>query len=527
MRAYSDSIGHVSDEMAVAFGPADQSISLRTLLPNAKFFQADDILVTRLALDVAQATEGDLVVCPAGIDDPVNFAAQALARGVAAILTEQILPCPLPQAVVADTSEAACAIADRIEAQPSTRLLTIGVIGDSGKTSAALMITHLLRRSGIRTGYETDLGGSDGIVQTVAEQAPTNGVQWIARMAAARDSGCGAMVVDLSNPQSLADTEIGWDLIVITGADAGPSTSMTRSTFGPDPITEVLEQAKSDAVVIVPADHPKLLRRVRRSGLRSLTYGLRRPADLSAKVFDEQAGETTLMVSCGDETALMKTGHCGEAFALNSLAAIAVGRLLETPLTEAVDCVAATPTIPGRMQRLARWGEAAVVIDAAGTPERVAGTLRTLRRQRVPGGKLWCLLTIGPEANPGAEANSGASCTGERLARIGRSVERFADRFVLTSQDNHKSTFLASAHAVLDGFKEVASARLVADSTRAIRWVVEQAGPNDTILVFAGDHCRTPAERRRCAQELEQRVEDARREFADAHEDEPMILRMS
>lgn len=522
MRANLDQSGHANGDLAAAIGPADQAISLRQTIPLAKFFQCEDISIARLALRVSDAMAGDLVVCRTGVDDPVALAAQALARGAAGVLTEQILPCPLPQAVVADAVEAACQIANRIERNPAAELLTIGVIGDAGKTSTAMLIAGLLKRIGVRTAFETELGSGDGIVQSVPTAALSDGIELISRLAAARDAGCGAMVIDLSGVAPGSSYDVRWDMLVITGADAGPGTSMARSHFGPDPLTLALEQAKQDAVVILPSDRPKLVRRVADAGLHCLTYGLRRPADLSAKVFDEQPGETTLLVSCGDETALMRTGHCGEAFALNSLAAIAVGRLLETPLATAVDHVAKLPTIPGRMQRLSSWDTAAVVIDAAGTPERVSGTLRTLRRQRVRGGKLWCVLVI---SDPGSDAVA-ALVDADRFSRFGRAVERFADRVVLTSAEDFKPTFLASAHAVLDGFQDVAAARLVADQARAIGWAVRHAAPEDTIVIFTGDQCRTPSARRLCAQNLERVVEEARQDPAVRHRTETSILKM-
>lgn len=522
MRAHPDQSGYADGDVVAAIGPAEQAISLRQALPLAKFFQCEDISIARLALQVSEARAGDLVVCRTGVDDPVALAAQALARGAAGVLTEQILPCPLPQAVVGDAVEAACQIANRIEGHPATELLTIGVIGDAGKTSTAMLIAGLLKRIGVRTAFETELGSGDGIVQSVSTSAIRDGIELISRLAAARDAGCGAMVIDLSGVAPGAAYDVRWDMLVVTGTDAGPATSMARSHFGPDPLTVALEQAKQDAVVILPSDRPKLIRRVADAGLHCLTYGMRRPADLSAKVFDEQPGETTLLVSCGDETALMRTGHCGEAFALNSLAAIAVGRLLETPLAAAVDHVAKLPTIPGRMQRLSSWDTAAVVIDAAGTPERVSGTLRTLRRQRVRGGKLWCVLVL---SDPGSDA-VGTLVDADRFSRYGRAVERFADRIVLTSVEEAKPTFLASAHAVLDGFQDVAAARLVADQARAIGWAVQHAAPEDSIVIFAGDHCRTPSARRLCAQNLERLVEQARQDPAVRQRAETSILKM-
>jgi len=505
-----------------SFGPTAETVSLRKLLPHAKFFQCDDITVSRLVLNIAEAGPGDLVVFRTGVDDPVAIAAQALARGVTGILTEQLLPCPLPQAVVDETVDAECLIADRIEGHPSDSLLTIAVIGDAGKTSTALMIAGLLKRIGIRTAYETDLGDSDGIVQNVAATHATRS-DLIAKIAAARDASCGAIVVELPEGAANHGHGVRWDLVVITGAEAGPTTSMERPDFGPDPLAFVLERAKRDAVVIAPADHPKLSRRIAQSGLRQVTYGTRRPAELSAKVFDEQPGETTLMVSFGDETAMMRTQHCGEANALNALAAIAVGLLLETPLTDAVEAVAKTPTIPGRMQRLPGRDSAAVVIDAGGSPERVAGTLRTLRRQRTNGGKLWCIFTLG---KCGAQPNS-VVLDSDRFARSGRYLERFADRIVLTSSDDAKPTFLASAHAVLDGFKEVALARLVADPGRAIDWAIRHAAPHDTILIITAVSSRVPSDRRQSTQELVRRIDLARSTTPHTHDNGPQILKMT
>ena len=378
-----------------------------------------------------------------------------MARGASAILTDQLLPCPLPQAIVGDVELAACEVMNALCGRPSEQLMVIGVVGNAGKTTTALMIAGILRGLGVRTAYETDLGSSDGIVQSVDPQSKSRGAALISRMADARDAGCRASVVEFSAETAAAHAGIAFDLLIVTGS-ATAATSGIEKSFGPDPLTIALEHLAQDAVVIVPADHPKLVRRVDDAGCRRLTYGLRRQADLSAKVFDSQPGETTLMVSCGDETAAMETKHCGEAMAMNQLAAIAVAMLLETTLADSVEMVSQLPGIPGRMQRI--WGidSAAVVLDAGGDWTRVATTLRTLRQQRC-GGKLWCVMTLEPATSAAAE---------ESLAICGRLIERYSDRVVLTSTDEHKTTFLQTAHCLLDGFREVTVARLVADRQR-------------------------------------------------------------
>jgi len=265
------------------------------------------------------------------------------------------------------------------------------------------------------------------------------------------------------------------------------------------------------------------VQRVEESGLRRLSYGLRRDADISAKLFDQQPGTTTLMVTCGDETAAMETVHCGEAMAMNSLAAVAVGRLLGTPLTEAIAAISRLPMIPGRMQRLSSYDTAAVVIDAASTPEQLAITLRTLRQQQPARGKLWCLLTLG---SPPADTEDETQQIEHQLARSGQLIERFSQRVVLTSTFAAKPTFLRSAHAVLDGFKNVALARLITDPIGAVQWAVAKAAPEDTILVVTADEGVSPYERRKSLLALEAAVEQARESAEVQRYRAPMTLAM-
>jgi UDP-N-acetylmuramoyl-L-alanyl-D-glutamate--2,6-diaminopimelate ligase len=498
------------------------SVSVKRLLPSAKFFQCQDITIKSFAAEVVDAAPGDVVCYHTGKDDPIVFAATALARGASAILTEQMLPCPLPQAIVGDAVEASCVVTSTLNGNPYQQMLTIGVVGDSGKTSTALMIAGLLRKIGIRTAYETDLGCSDGIVQSSPETATARGLALVEKVIEARDASAGAIVIEYSGSDPGATGGLKLDVLVVTGADSALQDAPHDTHYGPDALTVALEQTKQDAVVIVPSDHPKWIRRIDDIGLRRVTYGLRRAADVSAKVFEELPGETTLMVTCGDETAAMQTRHCGEPMALNALAALAVGILIETPLHQAIAAICDLPQIPGRMQRITGFDTAAVVIDAGGSAQRLSGTLRTLRRQRRRSGKLWCLLAL-----DGTAADHGRTIRGDQsYPSIGRAVERFADRIILTSTDRSKSSFLKASHEVLDGFKDVAVARLVADQTKAIRWALSHAEPWDTILIVSDSSDPTAASRRRAIQRIETLVQQILNSDEVKREELPATIKM-
>lgn len=492
MRTNSNFGGHSSNDPQL-----DEVVcaSLRQLFPTATFFQCEDVNASDVALTIDQMREGATAVFRSGEDDPVEFAAMALATGVAAILTDQLLPCPLPQVIVLDVEMAAAELINELAGRPGLQLMMIGVVGNAGKTTTALMVAGVLRGLGIRTAYETDLGSSDGIVQSVDEQKVPRGATLVQRIADARDSACGAAVVEFSSEVAAAHSGIAFDLLVVTGSTSHSGLLKAESQFGPDPLSVALEHLATDGVVIVPADHPRLVRHVDDTGHKRITYGLRREAELSAKVFDNQPGETTLMVSCGDETAMMETKHCGEAMAMNQLAAIAVAMLLETSLCEAIELVCRLPIVPGRMQRIAGFDSAAIVLDAGGDFARISTTLRTLRQQR-SGGKLWCVMTL----------DQSAPNTGDDSAICGRLIERYADRVILTSTEENKPHFLQSAHGLLDGFREVTVARLVADRQRAIQWVMQHAAPSDTILVLGGVEGDNARARRSRIQTLEAMV---------------------
>ncbi|MGV3483324.1 MAG: hypothetical protein ACO1RT_02765, partial [Planctomycetaceae bacterium] len=82
--------------------------SLRQLFPTASFFQCQDVIASELTVTADDIRPGSVAIFRTGNDEPVEFSAVALANGAGAILTDQLLPCPLPQVIVGDVELAAC-----------------------------------------------------------------------------------------------------------------------------------------------------------------------------------------------------------------------------------------------------------------------------------------------------------------------------------------------------------------------------------------------------------------------------------
>ncbi|QEG42624.1 glutamate ligase domain-containing protein [Roseimaritima ulvae] len=449
--------------------------SLRQLFPTARFIGGEDILVSRLATGATPCRRGDLVVIDCATVDPQQRIADALARGAAGILCEQLMPCPLPQCLVPDALAATALVADAIAGNPTRDVFTVGVIGQAGKTTTALLVAAALRAAGIRTAYCTDLGSCDGVLQMTPKQpaqTPTQYTQWLADT---RDCGCATAVLELSDTM-LANhclEPLRLDLLVVTG---NPGRT---GDFGPHQLQAALDHLSPSGMAVVSADSPQALRMVTDAGVQRLTYGMRNDADVSGKIFEQMPGETTLLVTAGDTTATMETGLTGAAMAANQLAAVAVGMLTELTLPAAIEAIRSVKQIPGRMDRIPGYDAASVVLDVADSASRLSETLRGLRRER-QGGRLWCVMAA-PANAPEMEC-----------AAMGRAAERFADQVIYTSGEAGKESFLQSAHAMLDGVNKPACPRLVAGRRRAIEWAIAHAAPQDTIVVVGGFASTSP-----------------------------------
>ncbi len=454
-------------------------LSLRDIFPIARFFGSEDIVVSGVAQASATCSVGQLVVYRIGTDDPMRVVADALARGAAGIMTEQLLPCSLPQCIVGDVEIALAKLASFQQDRPDRKLLTIGVVGSAGKTTTALLIANMLRSSGYRAAYQTDLGDCDGIVQkTSKEKVPANTaiVGWVSE---AVDAGSQVAIIEMSDQavrQGGYDA-IEFDILVVAGS------GIRQSDFGPSGVQSALDLLARDGVVIAPSEDPKTLTLVRDAGAKLLTYSVRSTADITAKIFDQSGGMTTLMVNHQETTAMMETSLCGAANANNQLAATLVGLLLGHPIDQIVEHLSRMRDVPGRGQRLIEYGQATVVIDAGGSPDRVAGALRTQRSMKADG-RLWCVLAI--DSNDSRET----------LSQYGSLLERFTDQPIVTARSGAKQGFMSASHAVLDGVQKCAAIRLVADRRSAIEWAISESNPNDTIMIITGQSGLTANQQR-------------------------------
>src|ERR1700677_1936592 len=119
--------------------------------------------ITGLAYDSRAVAPGSLFFCVEGFQsDGHDFAAQALARGAAALVLERPLGLGVPEVLVPSARAAMGPVAVRFYGDPSAELQVVGVTGTNGKTTTAFLLKALLEAAAEGSG-----GGGCGLLGTV------------------------------------------------------------------------------------------------------------------------------------------------------------------------------------------------------------------------------------------------------------------------------------------------------------------------------------------------------------------------
>ena len=103
------------------------SISLRALLPEARFFGGQDVCFTSCVTDARRCRPGDLYAALVSAErDGHEGAAEAVSRGATAVLGERLLPVNVPVCVVPHSSQAYGRVCQRLAGDPGETLHVTG-----------------------------------------------------------------------------------------------------------------------------------------------------------------------------------------------------------------------------------------------------------------------------------------------------------------------------------------------------------------------------------------------------------------
>ncbi|MGQ9692480.1 MAG: Mur ligase family protein [Thermaceae bacterium] len=449
-------------------------MTLRDLL--APYGAFPPLSVRGLALDSRQVEPGFLFFALPGIPlphrkplDGHDFIPEALRRGAVAVVGEKPLSLPVPYLQVKDGRKVLAEVAARFYGHPQKRLRLLGVTGSKGKSTTAALFHHLLGGEaallstvGFRFGKEE----APGVGHFTTPEAP----EVYRFLAQAVGRGLTHAVLEVSSHGlALKRVEgLSYEVGVFTNFYPDDHLDFHGSE-------EAYFQAKA---LLLQRSQEKVVSRALLDRLPPgayLTFG--KGGEVQAEEVLEGADglEFTLHTPWGKGRARLPL--LGVYNLDNALAALSAALLLGLPLELLLERLSTFPGLPGRME-VVRQGPFRVVIDFAHTGRSLEAALQTLRKTTQ--GRLLLLVGAAGERDP------------NRRKEIARAASRLADWSVFTEEDHRSEPLEAILMAMAEeARKEGGRFTLVPDRREAIRTVLREARPGDTVLLAGKGHERT------------------------------------
>jgi UDP-N-acetylmuramoyl-L-alanyl-D-glutamate--2,6-diaminopimelate ligase len=443
-------------------------MTLREVLGDAGR-HAPPVEVNDLAYDNRLVTPGTLFFCVPGFTrDGHDFAADAVARGAAALVVQRPLGLGVPEVRVDDVRAAMAPAAARLNGDPTARLRAVGITGTNGKTTSAFLVRGLLEAAGRRTGL---VGTVNAVVagreRAMARTTP-EAIDLQRMFAEMLEGGDEAVVMEVSSHAlelHRADA-IHWAVAVFT--------NLTQDHLDFHPTMEDYYAAKrrlfetGPEVAVINVDDPYGARLA--AGLpQAVTFGIDAPeAQLRATGIASDAGGSTF--TAGGMT--LRSPLPGRFNVLNVLGAVAAVRALGVDDATIATALPHAARVPGRFEPVDEGQPFGVLVDYAHTPDSLDNVLRAARP--LAEGRLIVVFGAGGDRDRAKRPLMGA------VAR-----ER-ADVVVVTSDNPRSEDPEAIIAAIAEGSGP--DAEVIVDRRAAIEWAVATAEPGDLVVVAGKGH---------------------------------------
>ena len=434
---------------------------------------AADVEIGGLAFDNRVVEPGTLFFCVPGFTrDGHDYAADAVARGAAALVVERELDVGVPQVRVPSARAAMAPIAARFCGDPTARLQVVGVTGTNGKTTSCFLIRELLEAGGLPTALlgtvKSVIGGREATLERTTPEA-IELQRAFAAMVQAGDRACAMEVSSHALELHRADA-IHWDVAVFT--------NLTQDHLDFHPTMEdyflakrrLFERAAQEGGTLVINVDDRYGRRLARDFPQAVTTGIEHDAAVRATDVRSTLTGSTFRL----DGAELHTPLPGRFNVANVLGAVAAARALGVADDTIRAALPRAGRVPGRFEPVDEGQGFAVLVDYAHTPDSLENVLRAARE-----------LTTGRVI-----VAFGAGGDRDRTKRplMGRAAALLADEVIVTSDNPRSEDPDAIIAEILAGIEDRDRVRTEPDRARAIALAVDLARDGDVVVVAGKGH---------------------------------------
>ena len=445
--------------------------------------------------DSRQVRPGSLFVAMRGQRSNGHaFLQEALERGAVAVVIEEsagkpVLKAGVPVIQVRDARVALARLAERFYGYPSSRLRVIGVTGTNGKTTVTYVIRSILQSAGCRTGLlgtvAYDLAGEAmPSTHTTPESHILQGL-----LAQLVEKGAGYVVMEVSSHALTLNRVDGCEF------DVAIFTNLTQDHLDFHHTMEGYFESKRKLFLSLTSSSRKTVpkravinqddvwgRRLIDSVTAPVwTYGLDRPADLTAKDLHGSLDGLTFTAVTPEGSFPVRSGLVGRYNVYNLLAAIGAALHLGIPSERIQQGIESLSGVPGRFERLDSGEGFKVIVDFAHTEDALDRLLRTLTE--LASGRVITVFGCGGDRDRG------------KRAPMGRVAARYSDVVVITSDNPRSEDPVGIMKEVEVGVREGSALKkdpiqvmTIVDRQEAIEQALSLARPGDAVVLAGKGH---------------------------------------
>jgi UDP-N-acetylmuramoyl-L-alanyl-D-glutamate--2,6-diaminopimelate ligase len=410
--------------------------------------------VRDLAYDARAVTPEALFFCvPGERFDGHDFAADAVARGAAALVVERALEVEVPQLVVESARRAMAPAADEFFGRPTEELQVAGITGTTGKTTTAYLLHAILEAAGRRPALlgtvESRIGDERRpAVRTTAEAIDLQ--RWFREMLDAGNETC-----------AMEATSHGSELHRLDGVRFAVLvfTNLTHEHLDFHRTMERYFEAKRR---LFAPDVPAAVnvgdaygRRLAEEFPHALTFGFADDAEVKP-----------------DAVAGVDLKLRGRFNVENALGALAAARLLGVDEDAIVAGIESVRAVPGRFEEVDEGQPFRVIVDYSHKPDALANVLAAARE--LTGGKLLCVFGCGGDRDR------------EKRPVMGEIAAELADVAIVTSDNPRSEDPLAIVAEIVAGGG--GKLEVEPDRRAAIEQAIDLAGSGDVVVIAGKGH---------------------------------------
>ena len=435
--------------------------------------------ITTLVYDSRKVEKDSAFVCISGaVCDGHDFAQEVAKKGAAVLFVEKDVEVP-EEVTVIRVQNTRLALAQTSAAyfrHPAKELITIGITGTKGKTTATYMVRSILEASGFKTGL---IGTIETIIgEEKIPSANTTPESYVVQESFRKIAGCKCVVMEVSS-QGLMLHRVGGFIF-----DYGIFTNLEPDHIGPNEHKDLQDYIHCKSLLfrqckqgIFNADDSHLEEILKGHTCEVETYGFSANADMCASdvhLFDKGGSLGVAYHMSGLLDMDVEIDIPGKFSVYNSMTAIAICRhfgVSKETILESLKSI----RVKGRVEIVPVSSKFTLMIDYAHNAMSLNSLLTTLKEYDPK--RLVCLF------------GCGGNRSRDRRFEMGEVSSRLADLTIVTSDNPRNEEPEAIIEDIITGVKKADGEYIaITDRHEAIRYAIENAKEGDVIVLAGKGH---------------------------------------